>query len=241
MRIEKALIIRRLNNAVSMQYAEDCAKSCQQHKLPYEFIDAIEDKNCNDAFEAVGMEKDKSYKNTQGDCCCHASHIKCWKRIVELGHACIILEHDAIIKGPVNTVNIPDMAAVTFGFRVAHVDDYTPPNEEIKLEKLKRSVGVHACGLTPKSAQRLLDYTKENKVCVGVDRLLFMEPKVFDVYGVDPPQAVCWVRASTTHWNRTKDFINGGKPRHTIVNYKDGITKGFLKGLTDTAKREMKL
>jgi len=108
-KIDRALIIRRQGVELSKQYAADCAKSCEKHNLPYEFIDAVEFLECEKAFESVGAKTSPTYKNTMGNCCCHASHIKCWKRIVEIDKPCIILEHDAIVKGDVRNIEIPDM------------------------------------------------------------------------------------------------------------------------------------
>lgn len=101
-----------------MEYAQICAESCEKHNLPYEFIDAVEFLNCKKAFKSVGTYKNGNYHIRDGNCCCHASHIKCWKRIVELNKACIILEHDAVVKGNVRNIDIPDMATVTFGHTV---------------------------------------------------------------------------------------------------------------------------
>lgn len=230
MLIKKALIIRRLKNEFSMEYAEGCAKSCEQHGLPYEFIEAIEEVDCDTAFNLVGAWKHSNYSNTQGNCCCHASHIKCWARIVELGHACIVLEHDAVVKGDVTNINIPDMAAVTFGFRVSNEHDYTPIGPARELKEINRSVGVHACGLTPKTAEYLHNQAVTQGVGVGVDKWLMMHRKSgLPLYVCDPPQVVCWARVSTSNLQRSLRFSK--VPRSQVFNYNDSLTDSWKKGI----------
>ena len=152
MKINRALIIRRLQVELSMQYAQMCADTCMEYDLDFEFIDAVEFLDCKNAFESVGVKKQEHYNNTRGNCCCHSSHIKCWRRIVELNEACIILEHDALVVGDVTNIDIPDMAVVTFGHRVSRRDDYFPPRPIQELVEIQRAIGVHACGLTPTTA-----------------------------------------------------------------------------------------
>lgn len=230
MKIDRALIIRRLNHSVSMDYAEGCAKSCEEHGLKYEFIDAVENLSCEDSYKAVGAKTVNGYTNSTGNCGCHASHIKCWKRITEIGKPCIILEHDAIIKGDVTNIEIPDMAVVTFGHRVRHPDEYAPPSEIQELIQIPRAIGVHACGLSPVTAQWLYDDAINNGVVIGVDRWLMMQRKSgLPLYVTEPPQVVCWVRASTTNYENTKHYHT--KIRPSVQNYNEALTPGWYKGI----------
>ena len=230
MKIDRALIIRRLGVDISMEYAEGCAKSCDEHGLPYEFIDAVEFLPCEEAFKSVGAFKQPKYTNTMGNCCCHSSHIKAWKRIIEIGKPCIILEHDAIVKGDVRNIDIPDMAVVTFGHRVVNVDDYEPIGPIQKLNKIKRAIGVHACGLTPKTAKWLWEDARDNGVGVGVDRWLMMSTASgLPLYVSEPEQVVCWARVSTSNFERSKQFTN--KPRSQVTNYAEALTKSWRMGL----------
>lgn len=230
MKIDRALIIRRLQNELSMEYAEGCAKSCEEHGLPYEFIDAVEDMECKQAFESVGAFKQAKYNNTMGNCCCHSSHIKCWKRIIELDKACIILEHDAVVKGDVTNIDIPDMAVVTFGHRVAELNKYKPVGPAQKLKQIPRAIGVHAAGITPKTAAWLWEDARDNGIGIGVDRWLMMQRKSgLPLYVCEPEQVVCWVRVSTSNYQRSKQFLR--KPRASIQNYKEAFSDFWEKGL----------
>lgn len=233
MKIEKALIIRRQRVEISKQYAEECAKSCEHHGLDYEFVDAVEFLPCEEAFKSVGAFKKPDYKNTMGNCCCHSSHIRCWDRIVELDVPCIILEHDALIVGDVKSINIPDMSVVTFGHRVKDKNSYKPKTGPQKLVQIPRSVGVHACGLTPTTAKWLSDDAKKNGVGVGVDRWLMMKrASGLPLYVCEPPQAVCWVRMSTSNFvEEDADKLDTSKPRSSVSNYNESLTPGWHEGL----------
>lgn len=229
-KIDRALIIRRLKVPISMEYAQMCAESCEKNDLPYEFIEAVEFLECGEAFKSVGSFKHESYNNTMGNCCCHSSHIKSWKRIVEIDKPCIILEHDAIVKGDVRNIDIPDMAATTFGLRVANVDDYEPIGPIEKMIQIEKAVGVHACALTPNTAKWLYEDAINNGVAIGVDRWLMMKrASGLPLYISDPPQVVCWARVSTSNINRTLQY--NSTPRSQVINYRESITENWKKGL----------
>ena len=231
MKIDRALIIRRLENEISMEYAKGCAESCEKYGLPYEFIDAVENLPCDEAFRSVGAKKNPRYSNTQGNCCCHSSHIKCWKRIIELDKACIVLEHDAIVKGNVRNIDIPDMAVVTFGHRVVNETDYNPVGPIERLKEIPRAIGVHAAGLTPKTAAWLWQDARDNGISVGVDKWLMMQRKSgLPLYVSEPEQVVCWARVSTSNIQRTVQFKT--QPRAQVQNYREAFSNKWREGFT---------
>ena len=229
--IDRALIIRRQGVELSKQYAADCAESCEKHNLPYEFIDAVEFLECEEAFQSVGAKKSSRYNNTMGNCCCHSSHIKCWKRIIELNKPCIILEHDAIVKGDVRNIDIPDMAATTFGHRVAGVNDYNPIRPAKEFIEIRRAIGVHACGLTPNTAKWLWEHARDEGVSVGVDRWLMMQrASKLPLYVCHPEQVVCWARTSTSNFKEGEQGVD--RKKTSVANYKDAFSPSWTKGLT---------
>lgn len=190
----------------------------------------------DDAFASVGVKAKPNYKNTMGNICCHSSHVKCWKRIIELDRPCLILEHDALVVGDVQSIDIPDMAVVTFGHRVPEKTSYIPPSPPIKLVEINRAVGVHACGLSPVTAKWLFEDARDNGIGIGVDKWLMMQrASGLPLYVCEPPQAVCWVRLSTTNFkyvDRNKEDPHHGKHHRTSVhNYKEALTEGWTKGL----------
>lgn len=230
-KINRALIIRRQGVQLSKEYAQDCAESCEEHNLPYEFIDAVEFLECQQAFESVGAKMKQNYKNTKGNCCCHSSHIKCWKRIIELDKPCIILEHDAIVKGGVRNIDIPDMAATTFGHRVADVNHYNPIGPAKEFIEIPRAIGVHACALTPNTAKWLWEHARDKGVDVGIDRWLMMRrASGLPLYVCHPEQVVCWVRTSTSNIQE-KNNTEKSKQRNNVQNYKNAFSPSWEAGL----------
>jgi len=198
LKVSKALIIRGKDVPISVEYAEGCAKSCEKHGLPYEFIDAVYISPGQAAYDSVGAKIKQRWGFNNGNAGCHASMIKCWDRVIELKETCIILEHDALICGDVTTVDIPDESVVTFGFRIGQNEIYNPIGPATKLTKIKRSVGCHAYGITPKTAEWLIHNARVDGLVCGVDRWLMMGPRSgLPLYVADPPQAVCFVRQST--------------------------------------------
>jgi hypothetical protein len=48
----------------------------------------------------------------------------------------------------------------------------------------------------------------------------------------EPPQAVCWVRMSTSNFDKNdKDKVDVSKPRSSVINYKESLTPGWHEGL----------
>ena len=192
-------------------------------------FDAVEFLPCKEAFESVGARLGQNYKNTMGNCCCHASHIKCWKRIIELDKPCIILEHDAIVKGDVRNIEIPDMAATTFGHRVADVNDYNPIGPAKEFIEIPKAVGVHACALTPNTAKWLWENARDNGIRVGVDRWLMMQrASKLPLYVCHPEQVVCWARTSTS--NIQKGEQKKDARRSSVQNYQQAFSPSWKKG-----------
>lgn len=228
MKIEKALIIRRLKVQSSMEYAQYCADSCDKFNIPYEFIDGIEFMSSEDAFKAVGTFLRPGYTGMVGHNNCHASHIKAWRRLVEIGKPCLILEHDAVVKGDVRNIDIPDMTVVTFGHRVGQVEMYTPTSPIKKLVEIPRAMGVHACGLSPITAQWILDYIDKEGVAHNIDSWLMIEKQSgLPLYVVEPPQVVCWPRVSTREW---QDESKRRQEMGSTWTWAESSTPGWLAG-----------
>jgi len=222
MKINRTLILRSKENEVSLEYSKLCAESCEKHGLPYEFVDGIYGLDCDSAFESVGAFKQPDYTNKPGHCCCHSAHIRCWQRIIEIGEPCIILEHDAIVLGDITNIDIPDMAIVTFGHRVANPNEYKPIKPADKLVPVERTMGVHACAMTPKTAEWLNEDAKNNGVGIGNDAWLMQQKSGLPLFVCDPPQIVCWVRQCTTNIKRGQGDLRNF-PESLTNNWKAGL------------------
>lgn len=230
MKIDRAIIIRREGVALSEEYAKTCAVSCETHGLPWEYMDAVQFMPASEAYKSVGTFMNPPWSHQEGNGCCHASHIKCWKRIIEIGKPCLILEHDAYVVGRCTDIDIPDddIMVITFGHRVKGKDDYKPIAPAAKFVKIARAVGVHACALNVKTATWLWEDARDNGVRVGVDRWLMMGPvSGLPLYVCDPPQVVCWNRQTTM------GITSNGPQRHGVrgaFNYKEALTDAWYQG-----------
>lgn len=230
MKVDRALIIRRLKVKESMQYAEMCAESCEKHNVPYEYIDGIEFMTSEEGFKAVGVwlhPNNVAKKVSQGNNNCHASHIKCWRRIVELNKACVILEHDCIVKGDVCNIDIIDNAINVFGHRINDPDKYNPISPIVEMVKIPQSVGGHAYALTPATAQWFITDAETNGVNINVDELINYRCGL-PLYVTDPTQVVCWPRMSTREW------IDENKPWATpgpTTTFGSSYTNRYKQGL----------
>lgn len=206
MKVDRALIIRRLRVPESMEYAQMCADGCEKHSVPYEFIDAIEFMTSEDAMKAVGVSlSPKQFLQARGrgvsagNNNCHASHIKCWRRIIELDKACLILEHDVVVKGNVCNVDIVENAINIFGHRINHPDNYEPIGPIERMVSITQSIGGHAYALTPRTAKWFIDDAEKNGVDINVDEWINSKCGK-PLYVTEPPQVVCWPRTSTREW-----------------------------------------
>ncbi len=229
MKVDRALIIRRLRVPESMEYAQMCADGCEKHGVPYEFIDGIEFMTSEEACKAVGVwlhPDNVKKKVSQGNNNCHASHIKCWRRIVELDKACLILEHDVIMKGNVCNVDIVENAINIFGHKIQDERYYEPIGPIERMLSITKSVGGHAYALTPKTAQWFIDDAEKNGMNVNVDEWINAGCRK-PLYVTEPPQLVCWPRVSTREWidpDNKKQFLG-----HTTI-FAESATPGYMAG-----------
>lgn len=228
MKIDRAIIIRRLKVDLSLEYAQMCAESCDKHNVPYEYLDGIEFMSSEDAYKAVGMRIGSKNKYTQGNNNCNASHIKAWQRIVELNVPCLILEHDTIVKGEVTNIDIPEMSIVAFGNRIHNLESYEPIGPIDKLVEIKKNMGAHAYAITPDTAKYLLSHGEPDGVNFNVDvHLMIDKTSGLPLYMTEPPQVVCWPRVST------RELSKDGTPRYEMAptwTFVEASTPGWAAG-----------
>jgi len=232
MKVDRAIIIRREKDheagRLSREYAQQCADSCDRFELPWEYLTAVEDLPQKEAYASVGVTK-VMFKPNQGNSNCHSSHIKAWKRIVEIGRCCVIFEHDAILKSSLKELDIPDRTVVTLGNRILDESKYNPIGPPVDLVKIGRSIGGHSYALTPASARYLYDNAASEGVAMGVDNWLFMKNKCgLPLYIADPPPAVCWDRPSTMPERKGRTY--------NARNFPDTLTEKWKRGLKNATK-----
>jgi hypothetical protein len=229
-KVDRALIIRRLRVPESMEYAQMCAESCEKHNVPYEFIDGIEFMTSEDAMKTVGVwlhPNNVAKKVSVGNNNCHASHIKCWRRIVELNKPCLILEHDAIVKGDVCNIELIEMAINIFGHKIQNEAYYTPIGPIEEMVKIPKHVGGHAYAFTVDTAKWFINDAETNGVDINVDEWINSKSE-FPLWITDPPQVVCWPRVSTREWQK-EDKVHKTLGHTTI--FAESATAKYMAGM----------
>lgn len=212
--IDCGLIIRRQGNKRSESYAKICADSLEFSNMKHEYIDAVQNVDYKTAASQAGLtfteeqfNKSKELKNSvaehpecmeMGNACCTASHVKAWRRVVEIDKPCAILEHDAYVYKNFRNFEIPEDVLVHLGPRMRDTKTYVPRGRVRRLIRIPQSIGTHGYAITPKTAQKLIDGLESAGMVYGVDHYLFMSNACgLDIIAADPYPLICWSREST--------------------------------------------
>lgn len=206
----------------SIEYANECAKSCEQHGMPYTLWKGVEN-TTKESFEQETGLKCNANGTAMG---CTASHLKLWRHLSKQPYACAVFEHDAIVKHNFLNYQIPDNKLVMLGYRVLEQADYDYPHDETTLIPIDKFEGTHAYAATPSMFSYMIDKI-ENEYSVtygGIDTTIDGIISIQNRFGIDrcvmdPPPVICVVgnRISTIQ----------GKP----AEYNTNLSPGFLKGL----------
>jgi len=187
--IKNAYILH-IDEPRSLKYLDDCLESCKQftdiNPIP---VQGYKGASYKDICAEFGLDIIPFYINqmdTIGDTLnkafsCTAGHIKIWQMIVDSGEPGAVLEHDAIVKGPLAMVDVDDDEILWLGPRIDLENDYTFPwgaiNEYVDVDRWE---GTHAYAITPKTAQFLLDSIKKYGLNDSIDGQLGMR-NMFDM------------------------------------------------------------
>jgi hypothetical protein len=219
----------------SLQYLNDCVESCKQFPdikaIP---VQGYKGASYEDICFEFGLDIIPFYVNqmdTNSDTLnkafsCTAGHIKIWKMIVESNEPGVVLEHDAIIKGPLSIVDVDDDEILWLGPRVDLEQDYTfPVGAIIDYVDVDRWEGTHAYAITPKTAQTLLDKIKHYGLNDSIDGQLGMR-NIFDMKftTVNPPPVVAVVG------NRESCIESHGNPGFWNAYHSDQFVKNLRPG-----------
>jgi GR25 family glycosyltransferase involved in LPS biosynthesis len=174
----------------SLQYLDDCVRSCKEfpnvNVIP---VQGYKGASYKDICKEFGIDIIPFYVNqmdTNGDTLnkafsCTAGHMKIWQMIVESGEPGVVLEHDAIVKGPLAMVEVDDDEILWLGPRIEFEHDYKFPWGAIfDYVEVDRWEGTHAYAITPKTAQHLLDCMKKYGLNDSIDGQLGMR-NMFDM------------------------------------------------------------
>jgi predicted O-methyltransferase YrrM len=148
--------------------------------------------------------------------------------IVDSNEPGAVLEHDAIVKGPLAMVDLDDDEILWLGPRIEFKDDYKFPwgaiNEYVDVDRWE---GTHAYAITPKTAQFLLDSIKKYGLNDSIDGQLGMR-NMFDMKftTVTMPVVVAVVG------NRESCIESHGNPGFWNAYHSDQFLKHLKPGCT---------
>lgn len=231
--IEKAYILY-IDEPKSVEWAQECAKSCEEHDVPFEMFKGFKGLSIEELTHKTGwvcgrpgLEKnDEQYVREYNAA---LGHIKIWEKIAAGDQPCAILEHDAIVKQDFTDIDMKG-DVMFLGPRVNKRTDYEFPTwtDVISIKKTRRFEGLHAYVLSPTTARFLLDKVSEMKRILPSEAMLSVRnPYDMDLRVVDPPYVVCEL---------------GGRKSFTMQdeitipqNFRD--EPGFLAGLKPDAVR----
>lgn len=232
--------ILHIDDPRSINYLEDCIYSCMQ----FAGIKPIPVRGYNGASykvicEEFGIGIIPYYVNQMeenGDVLnkafsCTAGHIKIWKMIVESGEMGVVLEHDAIVKGPLSNIDVADDEILWLGPRIDREEDYTfpqsnyPEGDIYDYVDIDRWEGTHAYAITPVTAQFLLDSIKKYGLNDSIDGQLGMR-NMFDMSftTLNPPPVVAVVG------NRESCIESHGNPGFWNAYHSDLFLKNLRPG-----------
>lgn len=175
--IEKAYIIR-IPREDSMQYAAECAESCERHGVPYEYFEGAYRWSRNEVTRRTGwVIREESNPDWHNEFMCTVSHLMLWRKIVEEGKTVAVLEHDALVQTDITQgIDVHDGTILNLGYRVDHRSDYAfPKNPRYKQYMIDVFEGTHAYAITPTTAANSLKALEEqhgNVIIMPIDGLM---------------------------------------------------------------------
>ena len=222
-KIRHAYIIY-IDRQESIEYANECAKSCEQYGMPYTLWKGISMRETRG--EDLESETGFTWASRSIEMGCTASHLKLWHTIAEQPHACAIFEHDAIVRHNFYDYEIPDNKLVMLGYRTLKAEDYEYPGGDVTFVDINKFEGTHAYAVTPNMMRYMIERMKGyyTETFGGVNTTIDGILSIHDNFGIarcvmDPPPVVCVVgdRVSTIQ----------GRP----AAYNTNVSPGFLRGL----------
>lgn len=215
----------------SKKYALDTLESCKQHGVDAELFEGVHGLLNADITRKYGytmgrpgtFDDDRQYHR---EFCCSMGHMLIWQKIIESNEPAIVLEHDAIVKAPLDEVekNVKDMEIMWLGPRVWSRDDYERPNIKQEFREVKNSEGTHAYAITPRTAKWMLGHIYiNNHILMNVDGLMGVNNTFqLKMRAADPPLVVAEIGSRET-------FAQAPEKGNAATNWEN--LPGFLKGL----------
>ena len=232
-----------IDNPKSIHYKDECVKSCDGSGMNVIHVEGYNGASYKDICEEFGVHMIPFYLSQMPEqeqvlnraFSCTAGHIKIWQMIVESKEPGIILEHDAIVKGPLSQVEVDDDEILWLGPRIDQERDYRFPIGSIPdYIDVDRWEGTHAYAVTPTTAQYLLDSIRKHGLNDSIDGQLGMR-NIFDMKftAIDPPPVVAVVG------NRDSCIENTGNPGFWNALHTPKFLRGCREGVKMAPERKL--
>lgn len=201
-KIEKAYIIR-INRPDSIAYADECAKSCEQHNIPYEFFEGAYKWSRAEVTRQTGwIIREESNPDWHNEFMCTVSHLMLWRKIVAENKTVAVLEHDALAVANFLDIEVHDGTILNLGYRVHSRDDYKfPTTPNYKQYMIDVFEGTHAYAITPKTvAESLANLERQhgNVIIMPIDGLMSIHNYIEQTkLIIIPTPVVCEVRSQS--------------------------------------------
>jgi hypothetical protein len=163
----KTFVIAIKGHAISEAQLKDCLTSAEKFNWNVEVFWGIDGRTITDntwVNEGVFPRLDKPTMARPGVQGCFLSHWSLWKKCIELNEPIIILEHDAVIQGMWQPLEIKKSIIKLHRY-------YKQKNPKYDDDTGLWSASGHAYCLLPKHANILIEFVK-NKGAFEVDRII---------------------------------------------------------------------
>lgn len=180
-----------------------CAASCDDTSLKWEYVDWYHEGNPRYAWESIGVPikniMDRGNKKAQ---LATSGHVMIWKKIRDSGQSGIVLEHDALMRHPVN-IEIPNKGIVALGYKVKDPKEYNhkKAGAPVGVKLIEGHEGAHAYAITDNTARLLLEEIEKHGIKYVIDITHFLYSRRgytnIPLYIMYPTPAIAWVRDST--------------------------------------------
>jgi hypothetical protein len=175
--VESAYIIHLPKNNQSKKFANECASSCEQVKMPYKLWEAF-DGTGDDIKVPKHLQKSpwlNWIKNTnitlsKGEIAVFLSHFSLWAHCAELDRPIVILEHDAIMLNAF--MQHPAFNSIIYLGGKEQVDNkfqWAPNPIQLTYEGLRCICRAHAYSIDSFIARRLIGNVIETGITKSVD------------------------------------------------------------------------
>lgn len=196
----KAYILR-IDNPISIEYAETCAKSCEEVGLPYEFFEGYHSVDQRTLWANLPLQLQINHYMDDKAACATAGHFMIWNKIAENDECAIILEHDALMLQPAD-FDVPDGYIVALGYKFKDPSryDHVTAGKTTQFVDIPHHGGAHAYAITAFTARKLIDELYDRGVVEAIDNMYFMRNTRWSNIPMkiaDPTPAIGWLRKST--------------------------------------------